>query len=212
MVRQLSVITTEDGSKTIYSGQFGEHYHSTYGAVNESNHVFIEAGYLFTEKNPVSVLEIGFGTGLNAFLTLQQAEKLNRPTYYEAIELYPVEGSIMKNISTDETFLQLHASEWDQAIKITDHFILNKRKGDLTDIAFSNNFDVIYFDAFSPEVQPEMWTTDIFSKLYSITHSKGVLTTYCAKGAVRRNLQSIGYAVERLPGPKGKREILRGRK
>ena len=202
---------TADGSKTLYSNQYGEHYHSTYGAVNESNHVFIEAGYMASTANPVSVLETGFGTGLNAWLTLQQAGKLKRRTYYEAVELYPIDDITVCELSDDALFRELHVSAWEYPIEITSYFTLHKRKTDLLQTNFTRKFDIVYFDAFSPVSQPEMWSIDVFTKLYASMSSRAVLTTYCAKGEVRRTMQNAGFVVERLPGPVGKREMLRGR-
>jgi len=208
----LSVTVTDDGSKTIYSAHFGEHYHSTFGAVSESNHVFIQAGYLAASVRPVSVLEAGFGTGLNAWLTLQQAGKLQRHTRYEAIERYPIDEATVCELSDDAVFRSLHAVPWEQPVEITPWFVLHKRKSDLLQTVFSHKYDVVYFDAFSPAVQPEMWTADIFARLYAAMNHGAILTTYCAKGSVRRNMQSAGFDVERLPGPAGKREILRAGK
>jgi len=205
----LKIVSTADGSKTIYSDRFGEHYHSTFGAVSESNHVFIEAGYLSTTVDSVSVLEIGFGTGLNAWLTLQQAGKLHRKTCYETIELCPIDELTACELSEDDLFRSLHTATWEQPIEIAPGFVLHKRKSDLLQTVFTCKFDVVYFDAFSPVVQPEMWNRDIFAGLYEVMNSGAVLTTYCAKGAVRRTMQSVGFAVERLPGPAGKREMLR---
>ena len=206
---QCSVYTTADGSKTLYSERFGEYYHSTFGAVNESKHVFIEAGYLASPVNPVSTLETGFGTGLNAWLTLQHADKLQRCTYYEAIELYPIDDATVCKLSEDPLFRKLHAATWEHHVEITPYFTLHKRKSDLLQTTFTRKFDIVYFDAFSPAVQPEMWSIDIFTKLYAAMNKNAILTTYCAKGEVRRTMQSAGFTVERLPGPAGKREILR---
>jgi len=206
------IVPTADGSKTIYSKRFAEHYHSMYGAAGESKHVFIEAGYLATTVHPVSVLEIGFGTGLNAWLTLQQAVKLQRNTSYETIELYPIDDDVVCELSNDPIFRQLHTVLWEQPVEITPCFVLHKRKCDLLQTTFTRKFDVVYFDAFSPAVQPEMWHRDIFDILFVSMNPDAVLTTYCAKGDVRRSLQSVGFVVERLPGPAGKREILRARK
>ncbi len=208
----MPVTLTADGSKTIYSSHFGEHYHSTFGAENESNHVFIDTGYLAVTANPVSVLEIGFGTGLNAWLTLQQAGNLHRPTRYGAIELYPIDNVTASELSDNDVFRSLHTAPWEQPVEITPNFILYKRKSDLLQTAFTSRFDVVYFDAFSPAVQPEMWSRDIFATLYSVMNPGAVLTTYCAKGEVRRTMQIVGFVVERLPGPTGKREMLRARK
>ena len=188
--RKSSIVITADGSKTVYSGHFGEHYHSTFGAANESNHVFIEAGYSAVAANPVSVLEIGFGTGLNAWLTLQQAGRLRHHTFYETIELYPIDNVTTSVLSDDEVFRSLHAAQWEQPVEITPDFTLYKRKCNLLKTTFTSRFDVVYFDAFSPAVQPEMWTFDIFAGLFEVMNSGAVLTTYCAKGEVRRTMQS----------------------
>ena len=203
---------TDDGSKTIYSNRFGEHYHSTYGAATESNHVFIEAGYLATTADQVSVLEIGFGTGLNAWLTLQQAVKLNCHTWYEAVEMYPIDEMTVSELSDDPLFHRLHHAPWDQPVEIAPCFVLYKRLNDMLLTVFSRKFDVVYFDAFSPALQPDIWSRDVFAKLYEAMNPGAVLTTYCAKGEVRRTMQSVGFVVERLPGPAGKREMLRARK
>jgi tRNA U34 5-methylaminomethyl-2-thiouridine-forming methyltransferase MnmC len=207
------VYLTADGSKTIYTERFGEHYHSTFGAVNESEHVFIRAGYLAAAAvNSVSVLEVGFGTGLNAWLTLHEAHNLQRRTYYEAIELYPVDAATISEFSNESFFRSLHIAAWEIPAEITAIFTLLKRKSDLLQTTFTRKFDIVYFDAFSPAVQPEMWSDDIFAKLYAAMNPDAILTTYCAKGDVRRTMQKAGFAVERLPGPAGKREMLRGRK
>ena len=209
---QTETILTADGSKTLYSGRFGEHYHSTFGAANESGHVFIDAGYLASSANPVSVLEAGFGTGLNAWLTLQQADKLQRHTRYEAIELYPIDEKTVSELSDNGIFRRLHSAVWEQPVEITPCFVLHKRKSDLLQTAFNCKFDVVYFDAFSPAVQPEMWNSAIFANIYRAMNPGAILTTYCAKGEVRRTLQNTGFVVERLPGPTGKREMLRAKK
>jgi len=209
----LSVTATEDGSKTIYSEHFGEHYHSKFGAVSESQHVFINAGYLFADVNPVSVLEISFGTGLNAWLTLQQANKLKRHTHYETIELYPIDEATVHELSDDGVFRTLHTAPWEQPIEISPWFVLYKRKNDLLQIVFPGKYDIVYFDAFSPTVQPEMWSRDVFANIYEAMNANAILTTYCVRGEVRRTMQSAGFSVERLPGPTGgKREMLRARK
>ena len=205
----LKISSTADGSKTLYSNRFNEHYHSTFGAASESNHVFIDAGYRATTVDPVSVLEIGFGTGLNAWITMQQAGRLNRHTRYEAVELYPIDELTVCELSDNDLFRSLHVATWEQPVEITPEFVLYKRKSDLLQTAFTHKFDVVYFDAFSPAVQPEMWSRNIFIGLYATMNFGAVLTTYCAKGEVRRTMQSVGFVVERLPGPAGKREMLR---
>ena len=208
----MSVTITADGSKTLYSERFGEYYHSTFGAASESNHVFIRTGYLSTTIHPVSVLETGFGTGLNAWLSLQQAVQLRRHTYYEAIELYPIHESTVCELSDDAVFRSLHTAPWEESVEIMPDFVLHKRKSDLLQTEFYRKFDVVYFDAFSPAAQPELWSRDIFAKLYEAMNFGAILSTYCAKGEVRRTLQNVGFSVERLPGAAGKREMLRARK
>jgi tRNA U34 5-methylaminomethyl-2-thiouridine-forming methyltransferase MnmC len=214
-IQYMALIITGDGSKTLYSEQFGEHYHSVFGAVNESQHVFIREGLFAAVGQPLTVLnvlEVGFGTGWNAFLTLQQVPSLQRPVFYETLELFPITLPTAQSICDNPSFLQLHTAEWNREVAISQDFILHKRRIDLLHARFSRLFDVIYFDAFSPEIQPEMWTLDVFSQLFAATQLNGVIATYCAKGAVRRTMQAAGFTMERLPGPKGKREMLRGRK
>ena len=218
------LITTEDGSHSLFVPLLNEHYHSTHGAIQESRHVYIETGLNACDLKQINVLEIGFGTGLNAFLTLLEAERTHKHIHYTTLELYPLDVDSVKQLNyaqqlTDENkgllFMALHEATWDKTIEITPFFQLHKIE---TDFSNSNNlntnlhFDVIYFDAFAPEKQPEMWTQQIFDKLFALSNPNAIITTYCAKGVVRRMLQSAGFTVERLPGPPGKREILRGRK
>lgn len=222
--QKTELITTEDGSHSLFVPHLEEHYHSTHGAIQESRHVYISAGFDACELQQINVLEIGFGTGLNAFLTLLKAESLNKIVYYTSLELYPLNIDSVKQLNyaqqltdVEQTplFMALHSAPWDKAIEITPTFILHKIE---TDFSNPNNldtdilFDVIYFDAFAPEKQPEMWSQPIFDKLFSLCNPNAIITTYCAKGVVRRMMQSAGFTVERLPGPPGKREILRGRK
>ncbi len=211
---------TEDGSHTLYVPEIDECYHSTHGSVQESRLIFIQYGFLESKKEEVNILEIGFGTGLNAFLTLVETKKLEKKVNYTAVELYPVETSkaILLNYpelienSKRSDFEKLHTSEWNKWEEISPNFRLNKIKGDFTKTDFTDNFDVIYFDAFSPEKQPEMWTTELFRKLYLCSSKNAILTTYCCKGAVKRAMKDAGFLVEKLPGPIGKREILRAKK
>lgn len=218
------LITTEDGSHSLFVPHLDEHYHSTHGAIQESRHVYIHTGFDACELQQINVLEIGFGTGLNTFLSLLQAESSNKQVHYTSLELYPIEADSAKQLNypqqlTEEAkeplFMALHQAPWNEAIEITPSFILNKIKTDFSNPDNLNTttlFDVIYFDAFAPEKQPEMWSQPIFDKLFSLCNPNAIITTYCAKGVVRRMLQSAGFTVERLPGPPGKREILRGRK
>jgi len=208
---------TSDGSHTLYIPSLDEHYHSVNGAIQESLHVFVKTGLQHCDKDSVNLLEIGFGTGLNAFLTYLNAQ--DKHIDYTGIELYPLGTEIInklnytekENTAQQKIYKDLHSAEWNKEVKISPGFSLTKREADfsLLDINFGKTFDLIYFDAFAPDKQPEMWTQDIFDFLYEITNPGGILTTYCAKGIVRRIMQHSGYTVERLPGPPGKREILR---
>lgn len=211
---------TLDGSHTIYIPELDEHYHSTNGAVQEARHIYISKAYNFsTVQNPV-VFEVGFGTGLNALLTALEAERTRRKTLYVAIEKYPVsqeEWSVMNyphiiGENSVSLFSALHLAEWDRVVEVSPYFNLKKNHADITDFSEIPMTDVIYFDAFAPNKQASMWSTEIFSFLFEHTNFNGVLTTYCAKGDVRRMLQAVGYTVERTDGPPGKREMLRGRK
>jgi tRNA U34 5-methylaminomethyl-2-thiouridine-forming methyltransferase MnmC len=221
---------TEDGSHTVRLVELEECYHSTHGAIQESMHIFIRTGLFrflpagaIPLKPRVHVLEIGFGTGLNAFLTLLEAEKHNTPIHYTSLELHPLteEEALPLNYpealgkhdddpfrKKRQSFEQLHRSPWEKTSPITPHFTLHKIKADFTGYNLPGLYDVIHFDAFSPEKQPEMWTEAGFRKIYNHATAGAVLTTYCAKGNVRRALQAAGFTVERLPGPPGKREIL----
>ena len=223
---------TADGSHTLFIPEMDEHYHSVNGAVQESRHVFIEAGLHHLERREITILEIGFGTGLNAWLTLEEAEKSGRNVYYTGLELYPLEWQLVEQLGyisaneqlmpgdnqcpAHELFKQLHTSPWEEDVPITPHFTLRKVQKDFNKLETETEgwkADVIYFDAFAPEKQPEMWSQELFNRLYVLLNNSGILTTYCAKGVVRRMLQAAGFIVERLPGPPGgKREILRARK
>ncbi|MDD4778145.1 MAG: tRNA (5-methylaminomethyl-2-thiouridine)(34)-methyltransferase MnmD [Fermentimonas sp.] len=225
---QHKIITTVDGSHTIFVPELNEHYHSTNGAIQESNHVFIEKGfryYLRKQKQPqqeINILEIGFGTGLNVFLTLLESEKWPVNVFYNSIELYPITieeaqklnySELVDNQVNISLFLELHTTPWEKAVDITPSFTLLKQKFDFSkpdEFKSDRLFNLIYFDAFAPEKQPDMWTQEIFNKIYSLSDKDAVFTTYCAKGVVRRMLQTAGFKMERLPGPPGKREILRG--
>lgn len=209
---------TEDGSHTLYNKTIDECYHSIHGAKNESNHIFIQSAFLQCKKQEVSVFEMGFGTGLNAFLTLLTAEKNTQKVNYEAVELYPVSADFFSKINYAKTkeeesiFEKLHRSEWNKLEKITENFSIFKHYDDIKNLKFINHFDIVYFDAFSPEKQPDLWDNSIFKRLYNAMNQNAILTTYCAKGIVRRTLQEVGFSVERLAGPIGKREILRATK
>ena len=214
------LIITEDGSHTLFVPAIDECYHSTHGAVQESKHIFIEAALKKCAKTEIRVLEIGFGTGLNAFLTMIEAERSDKKIHYTSLEKYPVEVRKALHLNYPEVVLDgnrnsfelMHASVWGMEVQIDSNFWLTKIEADFTQFHFNEMFDVVYFDAFSPEKQPEMWSQELFGKIFIQCNPGAVLTTYCAKGVVRRAMQSAGFQVERLPGPPGKRQILRGTK
>lgn len=230
---QTEIRLTGDGSHTLHAAETDECYHSTHGAMQESSHIFIDAGFRSFEREDgrtdgnenspmqqeIKAMEIGFGTGLNVYLSLLAGKNLKKKIHYTALELYPlaVDKALQLNYAGilgdgSGVFERMHLSAWDEDADITPSFTLRKIKADFTVYELQGLFDVIYFDAFSPEKQPEMWSEDGFRKLYEHAAGGAVLTTYCAKGTVRRAMQSAGFVVERLPGPPGKREILRGRR
>lgn len=221
---QTKLITTEDGSHSLYVPQLDEHYHSTHGAIQESRHIYINTGLNACNSEQINILEIGFGTGLNALLTLLASNKKKKQIYYTSLEFYPLDIKNAKELNYPQqlrekditsSFIAMHEAPWGEPIDISPTFCLQKIKIDFSNPAnliTNTRFDIIYFDAFAPEKQPEMWTQQIFNKLFSMCNKNAVITTYCAKGVVRRMLQSAGFSVERLPGPPGKREILRGTK
>jgi len=213
--------TTDDGSHTIINTDIQEHYHSTYGAISESKHIFIESAlyyYLnnFKKKN-ISILEIGFGTGLNALLT--QQELLAKKTYcvYHSYETNILEEDIYKSLNYPKIlnidpaiFYLMHLSPWNKNIPINPFFKLNKILCKIEDAVIEENyFDIVYFDAFSPNVQPELWTENIFKKIYYSMKKNAVFATYSTKGTVKKALINNGFLIEKIPGPLGKREILR---
>ena len=210
---------TADGSNTVVSDIFSETYHSVNGAVTESLHVFIDAGLKSCSKKSIRVFEVGFGTGLNALLTSIEAEKHSLHIEYHSVELYPIPLEVVEHLryhdflSSDfQMFKTMHEVPWDMPAQISPNFQLKKISANLLDISFTDFFDVVFFDAFSPGIQPELWTRDIFAKIYNHMFPGGIITTYCAKGEVRRNMKASGFEVERLPGPPGKREMLRAKK
>lgn len=215
--------TTDDGSPTLYHSALGEHYHSTHGAEQESRHIFIDAGLkhrLQAEyRGELRVLEVGFGTGLNALLTAIEAQALHTRIHYTTLELYPLTSELYSRLhyrggdaTAYDLLMRLHESPWGQDVAISDGFTLRKEQVDWLGYALASGVDLIYFDAFSPESQPDLWAEERFARLYEAANEGAVLTTYCAKGEVRRRLQRSGFVVERLAGPPGKREILRATK
>ena len=214
------IIVTADGSKTIFLPEWNEHYHSKHGAIQEALHVFIKHGFLhlqhnFPETKPISILEIGFGTGLNAFLTVLEAQKRNVEINYTGVEAFPVtqeEIEVLNYATTEEgkeIFKQLHEAPWEERTWVFNSFGLLKQEKEFAKITDEALYDLIYFDAFGVRVQPELWTEAIFSKMYQALKPKGLLVTYAAAGSVRRAMQAAGFQVEKLPGPPGKREMLR---
>ncbi|EGV42927.1 SAM-dependent methyltransferase [Bizionia argentinensis JUB59] len=218
------IITTADGSKTIQINDWDEQYHSIHGAIQEANHVFIKTGFdkVVANSNPsdLAILEIGFGTGLNAIITLLKAEKEGIKVDYVGVEAYPVLASEISQLNYTELlgalaeahYKVIHETPWEAKSVITPLFSLTKQEKKFQEISDVNQFNLIYFDAFGARVQPELWTEGIFKKMYEALKPNGILVTYSAKGSVRRAMQAVGFFVERLPGPPGKREMLRATK
>ena len=212
---------TADGSYTLYVPDLDEHYHSVKGALTESQHIFIDMGLKHSSVTAPHILEIGLGTGLNCVLTLLEAKESQRHVYYTGIERYPLNEEIIRKLNypsiigkeCEEDYFAIHQAPWEEDVCLSPWFTLHKMEGDFTHYSFEQKYDIIYFDAFAPEKQPEMWEQSLFDNLYQVLNEGGILTTYCAKGVVRRMLQTAGFKVERLPGPPGgKREILRATK
>lgn len=212
------IIQTKDGSTTIHLEEWNESYHSKHGAIQEAKHVFIKNGLSLFENQSVAILEIGFGTGLNAFISFLEAQKMNQNIEYVGVEAYPVapEEILSMNYVDElnaqsqlEIFEKMHTSNWNEKIELSDSFSLTKRQQFFQDIDDVAQFDLIYFDAFGYRVQPELWSTAIFKKMYDALKSNGVLVTYAARGVVRRSMIEVGFRVEKLEGPPGKREMFR---
>lgn len=218
-----NLFQTHDGSYTLHLPEWNEQYHSKHGAVAESKHVFLKEGLEFwlsqNKKLHIAILEIGFGTGLNALLTLLDTEDTGLVVDYTAIEAYPLSVSEIEPLAfpeflnvPKEKYLQLHRSAWEQKTAVSQDFYLTKRQIYFSDIAFQNQFDLIYFDAFGVRVQPELWTEPIFMKMYQSLKPQGVLVTYASNGNARRALQAVGFTIYKIPGPPGKREMMRALK
>jgi len=219
--------TTADGSSTLYVPDLDEHYHSMNGAIQESQHVYLASGlshYIQTNypiqkscckesQIKIQLLEFGFGAGLNALLTAMEAERQKIKIHYTALEKYPLPEEITNQLNYSTVNLMLfraiHQSEWGNPIAITPYFILQKLAVDFTSFDFPSRYDVVYYDAFAPDKQPEVWSQKLFDRLFPAMNRGGVLTTYCAKGNIRRMMQQAGFIVERIPGAAGKREMLR---
>jgi len=208
---------TEDGSHTLYVPALDEHYHSHFGALTESKHIFIGTGLSSLKSNKVSILEVGFGTGLNALLTSMYAEDNQVTIDYVALEKYPVDPTLLFQLNypaltgatSRELFEAIHDAAWEKPVKLTPWFTLEKRLMDLTTSKVEGLFDLVYFDAFGPDKQPEMWSREVMLKITAVTHPGTVFVTYSAKGELKRTLRALGFEVAHLPGPPGKRVITR---
>lgn len=222
----LKVIQTEDGSSSLLNVDLNETYHSVHGAIQESQHVFIESGlnHLLHHslQKSISILEIGFGTGLNALLTALIAAREHVKIEYEALETFPLSQETVSllnyplQLNVEEAafiFDSLHQSEWNKPQRISSHFSLLKRDLKIQNADFGKQkFDLVYFDAFAPDKQPEMWELPVLQKVAEAMKPQGVFVTYSAKGQLKRDLVSLGLSIEKIPGPPGKREMIRATK
>ena len=226
------IIPTEDGSVTIFIPEWNESYHSRHGAVQEAYHVFIRNGLdHFPQKKEISILEIGFGTGLNALITILENQNFERIIRYTGIEKFPVSETEFNSMNYPEIlqdfnpnsphskmeiqkmYSNLMKADWEEFQEIQANFHVKKIQSDFLAFSFpENEFDLVYFDAFGARVQPELWTEELFEKIYLAMKIEGIFTTYSAKGSVRRALQEVGLTVEKKPGPPGKREMLVAKK
>jgi tRNA U34 5-methylaminomethyl-2-thiouridine-forming methyltransferase MnmC len=215
------IIQTQDGSTTIHLPDWDECYHSKHGAIQEAYHVFIKNGLSLFENQNISILEIGFGTGLNAFITYLESKKLNQKIEYVGVEGYPISSeevlqmNYVSELKAEEKrgiFEKMHQINWEEKLEIDSNFSLNKRKQFFNDIIDKNSFDLIYFDVFGYRVQPELWSTEIFQKMFTALKKNGVLVTYAARGVIKRSMIEVGFTVEKLQGAPGKREMFRARK
>jgi tRNA U34 5-methylaminomethyl-2-thiouridine-forming methyltransferase MnmC len=208
---------TSDGSHTIFVTELNEHYHSVHGAVQESALVYIKNGLHFCNDNPLCILEIGFGTGLNALLSAKTDIHEKRKIFYTSVEKYPLPAGITDKLNYPDfagdsggtVFNKIHNAKWGTFEQITDVFSLRKIECDLVNDTIAGEYGLIYFDAFGPDKQPEMWTPEIFDKIGSLCSPGALFLTYSAKGEVKRQLKRTGFRIEMLPGPPGKREMIR---
>ncbi len=214
---EVQITKTADHSDTLYVPALDEHYHSIFGAWQESVHVFIREGFLQIRKPSLAIFEMGFGTGLNTLLSMIEARKNKIEVTYHAIDLHPLKASLMKQLNhnrfIDPTFQSfasaIYSCQWGHPVTIGENFYLKKIKADILSYHFSSMYDLVYWDAFGPDKQPELWQTLLFRKVYESIVPNGIMVTYAAKGQVRRNLEAAGFTVNRIPGPKGKREMIR---
>lgn len=208
-MEQLSIKITAEGSTTVYSSRFDQYYHSVMGGFQESEVVFINLGlrYAFEHFKEIHILEMGFGTGLNALLTHEACKKEEKSVSYTSLEAYPITAEMLAQLSFDTRYL--HDLPWHQKILIDPFFTFEKIETNLQDFKTEQRYHLVYYDAFAPQSQPELWTQEIFEKIAAITVSGGILVTYCSKVSVQKNLQAAGFRIEKHPGPARKREILR---
>ena len=211
------LIITSDGSHTIYVPELNEHYHSIHGAVQESVLVYIENGFRYCKANPLNILEVGFGTGLNTFLTATYNQKDKRKIYYTSLEKYPLGISVINTLNHwsfggpggKHIYEKIHNSAWGSFQLITSDFSLKKIDCNIITDQIEGKYDLVYFDAFGPDKQPDIWTPVVFKKIAEITSPGGIFVTYSAKGDVKRLLKANGFKIEMLKGPPGKREMIR---
>lgn len=222
----LKIIDTQDGSHSLLNESLNETYHSTHGAIRESIHVFIKNGLQFwLDKNQapeVTILEVGFGTGLNALLALQESINAKIKIHYTTIEAFPVPLELVRQLnytrqlqveSSEKYFQDLHLAEWNKPVEISPNFILEKRNQKIQELRLRDEaYDTVFFDAFAPNKQPEMWERTVLEKIFKSIKDGSVFVTYCAKGQLKRDLKTVGFKVETLPGPPGKREMVRAQK
>ena len=215
------IIQTHDGSTTIHIQEWDECYHSKFGAIQEAQHVFIKNGLSLFENKTISILEIGFGTGLNTFITFLESQKLNQSIDYVGVEAYPVSPEevllmnyvpALKAENERGVFDKMHECNWEEVVFLRNDFVFTKRNQFFQDIDDLEKFDLIYFDAFGYRVQPELWSTAIFQKMYKALKPNGILVTYAARGVIKRSMVEVGFTVEKLAGPPGKREMFRASK
>lgn len=216
---KLTLSTTKDGSHTLIHEELDETYHSRHGAIQEAYHVFIRSGLdLLKSKNDIRIFEMGFGTGLNTFITYLENLKNGQKVEYFGLEKYPLQKSIwselnyVKQLNEDNNqavFQKIHEVDWNSDQPIAEGFSLNKIEGDLEDLNPNLKVDLIFYDAFGPRVQPHLWTDKIFKKMFDLLNHNGILVTYCCKGDVKRAMIKAGFTIEKIQGPPGKREMLR---
>ncbi|MBL7929570.1 MAG: tRNA (5-methylaminomethyl-2-thiouridine)(34)-methyltransferase MnmD [Bacteroidia bacterium] len=236
----IELINTKEGIHTLHHTALMESYHSIHGSLQESMHVFIENGLLAStsitksENRELKILEMGFGTGLNALLSYRENLKLNRFIHFTTVEAFPLPLNIIYRLNyfdflekpLQPVFLKMHECHWFETIDITPlalpanqandqaseqrgKFFLFKIQADMLELKLEDNYDLVYYDAFSPAHQPELWTFEVLKKIYDACNEDASLVTYCAKGEVKRTLQKVGFKVETLKGPNGKREMIK---